>query len=246
MIIGSNLIYCENLTSTNTRASELLKKNDLPEGTVIHSDFQTAGRGQPGNRWESEKGKNLLISIILYPESVAPGEQFLISMTLSLGICDFIDRHLAGSKVKWPNDIYVKDDKIAGLLIESSIMGETIESAIAGIGFNLNQIKFTDETRNPVSLKMITGMEYDREVSMKQLLSDLDKRYKLLLYGDRKNIRIDYISRLYRFNEKHKYKAGNGIFTGSIKDISDSGILSIENENGKIRGFSFKEIDFVL
>ena len=246
MIIGSNLIFCENLTSTNTRASELLKKNDLPEGTVIHSDFQTAGRGQPGSRWKSEKGKNLLISIILYPESVPPGEQFLISMTLSLGICDFIDRHLSGSKVKWPNDIYIKDDKIAGILIENSIIGETIESTIAGIGLNINQIKFTGEIRNPVSFKIITGEEYDREVCMKQLLSDLDKRYKLLLYGDRKNIRYEYISRLYRFNEPHKYKAGNGVFTGRITDISDSGFLSIEDESGKTRGFSFKEIDFIL
>ena len=152
MIIGSNLVFCENLTSTNKQASELLKKNDIPEGTVVHSDFQTAGRGQPGNRWESEKGRNLLISVILYPGSVKPHEQFLISMTISLGICDFIDRHLPGSKVKWPNDIYVKDDKIAGVLIENSIMGDSIENTVAGIGLNINQEEFPILSREMTSL----------------------------------------------------------------------------------------------
>ncbi len=246
MIIGSNIVSYESLTSTNTQANVLLKNNDLPEGTVVHSDFQTAGRGQPGNRWESEKGKNLLISIILFPASVAPTEQFLVSMTLSLGMCDFFDRYLTGSKIKWPNDIYFKDDKIAGILIENSIMGDTIESTIAGIGLNINQEKFPREVRNPVSLKVITGKEYDRDVCLKQLLSDLDNRYKLLLYGDRQNIRNEYVSRLYRFYEPHKYKTAKGIFTGRITDISVSGILSVEDESGKIHGFSFKEIYFVL
>jgi BirA family biotin operon repressor/biotin-[acetyl-CoA-carboxylase] ligase len=246
MIIGSNLIFCDNLTSTNTRASALLKENDLPEGTVIYSDFQTAGRGQPGNRWESEKGKNLLLSIILYPESVMPEEQFLISMILSLGICDFIDRHLAESKVKWPNDIYIKDDKIAGLLIENSLLGDKIECSIAGIGLNINQEKFPVEIRNPMSLKMRTGKEYDRDECLRQLLSDLDNRYKQLLYGDRRSIQNDYVSRLYRFRELHKYREGNRIFAGRITGISVSGIISIEEENGKTGRFSFKEVDFVL
>src|SRR4030043_1139663 len=157
MIIGSNIIPYENLTSTNTEAALLLKKNNIPEGTVIHTEYQTAGRGQHGNRGESEKGKNLLISIILYPGSVKSEEQFLISMTISLGICDFVDRYLEGSKVKWPNDIYFKDDKIAGILIENSLMGDTIESSVAGIGLNINQENFPGEIRNPVSLRMITG-----------------------------------------------------------------------------------------
>ncbi len=246
MIIGSNLVFCENLTSTNKQASELLKKNDIPEGTVVHSDFQTAGRGQPGNRWESEKGRNLLISVILYPGSVKPHEQFLISMTISLGICDFIDRHLPGSKVKWPNDIYVKDDKIAGVLIENSIMGDSIENTVAGIGLNINQEEFPDEIRNPVSLKMLTQKEYSRNICLNDLLSDLDKRYKLLLYGDRNSIRNEYVSRLYRFNEQHKYKAGKRTFTGRITDVSVSGILSITEENRKTSRFSFKEVDFLL
>jgi BirA family transcriptional regulator, biotin operon repressor / biotin---[acetyl-CoA-carboxylase] ligase len=246
MVIGSNLLYYESLTSTNTEALMMLRKNEVPEGSVIYSDFQSAGRGQPGNRWESEKGKNLLISIILYPGSVRPEEQFLISMTISLGICDFIDRYIAGSKIKWPNDIYIKDDKIAGILIENTLIGDVIESSVAGIGININQETFPADIRNPVSLKTATGKDHDRDKCLKDLLYDLDKRYRILLYGDRKDIHNEYIRRLYRFNEPGKYRAGKKVFTGRISDVSASGIIGISEENGKISRFSFKEVDFIL
>jgi len=246
MIIGSNLYFYKNLSSTNSVAIGLLRKNELPEGSVIYTDFQTSGKGQPGNRWESEEGKNLLFSIILYPSSVSPIEQFLLSMTISLGLCDFIDRHYKGSKIKWPNDIYVKNDKIAGILTENSLMEDTIENSVAGIGFNINQEKFPPGIPNPVSLKLLTGKEYDTSTCLKELLSDLDRRYKQLLYGNRDELRGEYINRLYRFNEFHNYRAEEREFKGKIIDISFSGLLSIEEENGKIREFSFREIDFVL
>jgi len=245
MIIGSNLIFRENLTSTNTEASLLLRRGDVPEGTVIHTDFQTAGRGQHGNTWESEKGKNLLISIILYPQSVKPDEQFLISMTISLGVCDCIDRYAAGCKVKWPNDIYVKDDKIAGILIENSIMGDITESTVAGIGLNINQEVFPEGIKKPVSLKLITGKELNTEKCLSDLLSALDKRYKHLLYGDRKKIHDEYKARLYRYNELYDYRAGGKIIKGQISDVSVSGSLTIKDESGTAHRFSFKEVDFI-
>ena len=139
MIIGSVIKFHKELTSTNDQAFMLLKTINPVEGTVIYADFQKAGRGQKDNKWESEKGKNLLLSIILYPTSIRPEDQFYLSMAVSLGICDFIDSFFPGSKIKWPNDIYINDDKIAGILIENSVMGETIESTIAGIGININQ-----------------------------------------------------------------------------------------------------------
>ena len=245
MIIGSNLIYSEILSSTNAEASALLRNDDIPEGTVIYTDFQTAGKGQPGNKWESERSKNLLISIILYPGTVNPDEQFLISMTVSLGICDFIDRYLKGSKIKWPNDIYIKNDKIAGILIENSILGNSIESTVVGIGININQKQFPAELRNPVSLKILTGTEYDRDECLKTLVSDLDKRYKLLLYGDRSKISREYLTRLYRFNELHEYKTADKVFTGRITEVENTGIISIMDEEDNILRFSFKEVDFV-
>jgi BirA family biotin operon repressor/biotin-[acetyl-CoA-carboxylase] ligase len=246
MIIGSNLIFYENLSSTNSQSSLLLKEKEIEEGTVVYSDFQTAGRGQTGNRWESEAGKNLLFSIILYPSSIDPEEQFLLSMTVSLGICDFIDRHIPGSKIKWPNDIYFKNGKISGILIENSIMGENIESTVAGIGLNINQEKFTSHILNPVSFRMITGREYDLGICLKQLLTDLDLRYKQLLYGNREALKSEYIARLYRFMEWHTYRSGDIIFTGRILNVTSSGRLQIGKKKGKVMEFLFKEVDFIL
>jgi BirA family biotin operon repressor/biotin-[acetyl-CoA-carboxylase] ligase len=245
MIIGSILNFYKNLSSTNDQASLLLKTESPPEGTVIYTDSQSAGRGQKDNKWESDEGKNLLISIILYPKSIAPENQFYISMAVSLGICDFIDSFFPGSKIKWPNDIYIKNDKIAGILIENSILGETIENSVAGIGININQEKFSDVVPNPVSIKMVTGNEYDRVICLKQLLSDLDRRYKQLLFGDHDQIKKEYNLRLHRLGEWHSFKTEDTVFQGKITEALSSGILRIENKNNVIMEFSFKEVDFV-
>ena len=246
MIIGSDIQFYKMLTSTNTQALSLLKTKGIPEGTVICADFQTAGKGQGGNIWESDIGRNLLISIILYPESVSPAEQFLISMTIALGIIDFTEKYYHGSSIKWPNDIYIKNGKIAGILIENSIMGENIESTVAGIGLNINQEMFAGHILNPVSLRLITGREYDRVICLKQLLTDLDVRYKQLLYGDRETLTSEYIARLYRFKEWCTYRSGDIIFTGRILNVTSSGRLQIGKKKGKVMEFSFKEIDFIL
>jgi BirA family biotin operon repressor/biotin-[acetyl-CoA-carboxylase] ligase len=246
MKIGSEILRYDNLSSTNTKASELLKNQEIPEGTVVHTDYQTAGKGQRGNKWESEKGKNLLISIILYPESVLPEEQFFLSMTISLGITDFLDRYITGSKIKWPNDIYFGNDKIAGILIENTIMGEQTETTVAGIGLNINQENFRGTIINPVSLKMITGESYNTDICMKQLLESLDLRYKQLLFGDRTLLRTDYISRLYRYNEWYSYKKEEDVFTGRICDVLPTGILTIEEKNGRRHNFSFKEVEYII
>ncbi|TAL80863.1 MAG: biotin--[acetyl-CoA-carboxylase] ligase, partial [Bacteroidetes bacterium] len=136
MIIGSKLYFFESLPSTNIHAALILKNEKVPEGSIVYTNYQSAGRGQIGNKWESENGKNLLISIILFPSMIIPVNQFFISMTLSLGICDFLKRHIPSCSIKWPNDIYVNNDKIAGILIENSIIDNKIENTIAGIGLN--------------------------------------------------------------------------------------------------------------
>lgn len=246
MIIGSVLIYHLNLTSTNSEASLLIKNGDPAEGTVIYTDFQTAGKGQPGNRWESEKGKNLLLSIILYPVSVLPEEQFLISMMVSLGLCDLLDNYSNINKIKWPNDIYAGDGKIAGILIENTIIGGNIGSTVVGTGLNVNQTDFTGNIPNPVSIKRITGKNADRDKVMHELLAALDKRYKQLLYGNRENLRDEYISRLYRFGEWHKFKSGKNSFSGRIAGVTASGKLRIEKRNSNVTEFGFREVDYII
>lgn len=246
MIIGSNLLFFENLPSTNSHAACLLKRENLPEGTIVYTNYQSAGKGYSGNSWESEDGKNLLISIILFPSFLKPSDQFNISMVISLGICDFLRRFIPGCSVKWPNDIYINNDKIAGVLIESAIIADKFEYSIAGIGLNINQEKFISPAPNPVSLKMITGKTFDLSESIARLAEDLDKRYKQLIAGDNMEIRKDYESRLYRINDWSEFRDINGIFTGRILTIGEYGSLKIETTEGKFREYSFKEVEFIL
>lgn len=245
MIIGSNIQFYGSLESTNTFASQCLKATELQEGTIICTDFQTAGKGHQGNRWESENGKNLLFSIILYPSSVIPDNLFLISMAMSLGLYDFLHNLVPEVKIKWPNDIYVKNDKIAGMLIENSVIGGKIERCIAGIGININQEKFSPGIPNPVSLKMKTGKESDTRTCLNEVLNYLDNRYKQLLYGKRALIRDEYVSLLYRAGEWHLYRAEGKIFKGMIKGISETGSLIIEKEDTSVSEFTFKEVDYI-
>ncbi len=246
MIIGSRFIYCKKIESTNAHASGLIQSDSVSEGTVIYADYQFAGRGQQGNRWISEDGKNLLFSIVLYPGMVQPGDQFIISIFVSLGICDFLKTYIPDCKIKWPNDIYAGDDKIAGILIENSIISNSIVSSIAGIGLNINQEEFPEELPNPISLKLITGKEYDPYFCLKQLAECLDLRYKQVLAGNNTKIRKDYISMLYLFNEWHNFKTEAGFLYGRIKSVNSSGCIEVEDEYFNVHEFGFKEIEFFV
>jgi BirA family biotin operon repressor/biotin-[acetyl-CoA-carboxylase] ligase len=246
MIIGSNLLFFEDLPSTNTYIVKILKENNLPEGTIVYTNYQSAGRGQIGNRWESEDSKNLLISILLFPAFLNPADQFYISMTISLGICDFITRFIPHCSIKWPNDIYVNNDKIAGILLESSITGNQIDYTVAGIGLNINQEKFSGTLPNPVSLRFLSRQSYDLKSCLDQLGTDLDKRYKQLIAGQFAQIRDEYVSKLYRLNKWFKFKDINGIFTGRILTVAEYGRLKIEKQEGSLSEYSFKEVEFIL
>jgi BirA family biotin operon repressor/biotin-[acetyl-CoA-carboxylase] ligase len=244
MIIGSKYIFRENLSSTNSLAAELIKNNPLQEGTIIYTNFQSAGRGQSGNSWESDNGMNLLFSLILYPFTIKPADQFIISKIISLGLCDFLNRYTTNISIKWPNDIYVNNDKIAGLLIEASIIRDEIESIIAGIGMNINQKLFRSDAPNPVSLGMITGKDYDTGDCLRKLATDLDRRYKQLLNDKIGEIDAEYLNILYRSGEWADYSDANGLFEGRIISVNSGGRLRIEDRRGKIYEYSFKEVDF--
>ena len=245
MIIGSKLIFIENLTSTNTYSLSLLRNETPSEGTIVYTNYQTGGRGQTGNVWESEDGKNLLFSIILYPFSIKPPDQFIISKVISLGICDFLKEFTSKVTIKWPNDIYVGNDKIAGILIENLLMNGKIESCVAGIGININQEIFRSDAPNPVSLTLLTGETYQLTYCLKKLAANLDLRYKQLINGKFSKINSDYISNLYRLGEWHNYRNSDKIFTGRIVSITTTGMLQIEEQNGLIHDYSFRDVDFI-
>lgn len=245
MTIGSKIIFITELTSTNTYAIGLAGKEGTGEGTVIRAAYQTAGKGQPGNRWESEAGKNLLFSIILYPKSISPDEQFIISMALSLGMHDFLSDIFKECTIKWPNDMYIGNDKIAGMLIESSIMGDKIGFMIAGIGLNMNQEKFTGNAPNPVSMKILSGKNYNDDECLHDLLKCLDSRYNTVINKPHKSLTDEYVAKLYRYNQWSSFVDKNGIFLGRITSVSPSGRIRIQKESGLSSNYYFKEIEFI-
>lgn len=196
MIIGSNIQRHDTLPSTNTYAEELLKNDSPLEGTVIVAGYQTAGKGQGSNRWESKAQSNLLISIILYPQTIIPDEQVYITMMVSLCLCDFFDDYDINCRIKQPNDIYHDNDKMAGILIKNTIIDGRMNSSVVGIGVNINQTDFPDWIPNPTSLKKVTGKEYNLDSCLQQLLKKLDIRYKQLLYGDHYMLSREYNNRL--------------------------------------------------
>jgi len=246
MIIGSAIRRYEKVSSTNAIASFMLRGEKPAEGTVITAAFQEDGRGQKGNTWESEPGKNLLMSIILYPVMVRPEEQFIISQMVSLAVYDLVRTETPDAKIKWPNDIYVADDKIAGILIENSIMGETISNSIIGIGLNVNQKIFRSNAPNPVSLAQVTDRKYDLSLITGQIIKLLDMRYDMVIKGDKDLLAKAYHNALYKRNEWHRYTDSDGGFTGMIEGVSPDGRLLVKRENGTIRGYVFKEIDYIL
>lgn len=246
MIIGSKIIYLENLPSTNTYAFDLLKETRLPEGAIIQTNYQSAGRGYSSNKWESDDGKNLLFSIVLYPSFINAEDQFSISMAISLGICDFLEQIISDCTIKWPNDIYVLNDKIAGILIESTITGEKMENTIAGIGLNINQTVFSKNIPNPISLRLVTGIDYDIKVCLRNLCITIDKRYKQLISGDMTRIKEEYISKLYRFNKWSEFKDEKGLFRGRILNVNEEGRLLIEKTDGIKSKYAFKEVEFII
>lgn len=150
------IIRLEETTSTNNYLRGLVGKESLPEGSIVVTEYQTAGRGQVGNTWESEPGKNLMFSIILYPDFLPANRQFLISQIAALSVKETLDAYVDGITVKWPNDIYWRDKKICGMLIENDLTGHSLYCSVIGIGININQREFLSDALNPVSLVQIT------------------------------------------------------------------------------------------
>lgn len=246
MIVGSYVRHFRKVSSTNAVAAAMLKEQAPAEGTVITATFQESGRGQAGNSWESESGKNLTMSVILYPVMVRPADQFIISRMVSLAVYDVVSKHTQNASIKWPNDIYVNNDKIAGILIENSIMGETLGSSISGIGLNVNQVVFRSGAPNPISLKQITGTTHSLKAVEKELMAALDRWYAMIISGETGVLENEYQKVLYRAGEWHHYSDESGEFEGMIERVMADGMLSVRRRDGTCRLYAFKEIDYIL
>ena len=243
MLIGSNIICNEKVSSTNEVAAEMLRADTVAEGTIIYAGEQLKGRGQRGNRWVSEAGKNLIVSIIVYPSFLEAEQQFIISKVISLSIAEFLDAYSDSISIKWPNDIYYKDDKIAGILIENSLEGNKLKNSIIGTGININQVNFPQEIPNPVSLSMINKREYDIGTLLAEFCSTCDKWYNRLREGYLNDIDKKYRSRLYRLNIPTMFTTAKGTFKGRISGVDRFGRIKIEMDDGKTGVYGFREID---
>jgi BirA family biotin operon repressor/biotin-[acetyl-CoA-carboxylase] ligase len=245
--LSPEFLFYPALASTNTELKSLLSKKELAENTLVLTAHQTAGRGQIGNSWESEANKNLTFSILLRPNFLAPHLQFYISKIVSLALVDTI-KQMANvqATIKWPNDIYIKDEKVAGILIENSILGNQLDYCIVGIGLNVNQTLFHSDAPNPVSLKQITSTDYDLERFLEVLLENLEQRYHELEVNRLELINKSYLDSLYRKNGFHLFEDENGQFEASIKQINEMGLMTLLDKSGQKKEYAFKEVSFVI
>ncbi|NDV66477.1 biotin--[acetyl-CoA-carboxylase] ligase [Bacteroides sp. 224] len=236
------MIHLTETDSTSNYLNTLSQKEQLEEFTVVMADFQTAGKGQRGNSWEAEAGKNLLFSFIMYPHFLPIREQFLLSKMVSLAIKETLEDYAADISIKWPNDIYWKDKKICGILIENDLLGSTIEKSIAGIGININQELFQSPAPNPVSLQQITGKVHSIEKVLASVMEKVQEYYKLLKNGDKEAINTRYHRALFRRVGYHLYSDKEGVFHARIRTVKDTGILVLEDNEGREREYAFKEV----
>jgi birA, biotin-[acetyl-CoA-carboxylase] ligase region len=243
--IGSKTLWYNETESTNDLAHAAVASKE-PNGTVFVADTQTKGRGQRSNTWESEPYKNLTFSLILYPEFLKIDEQFLLSKAISVAVVDFLNECGLCAKIKWPNDIYIGDKKTTGILIENSIIGNSLSAAIIGVGLNVNQKVFLSDAPNPTSIAIELGKELDREKSLQRLLFLFEQRYNMLVKRDFEQLEKDYFANLYRNNGFYEYVSDGTKFKAKIIGISNIGELLLETENGEQRKFAFKEIGFVI
>ena len=227
--------YIDETDSTN----RWLREHGGMEDMVVVADYQTAGRGCGTNTWESERGQNLLFSILLHPKSIPASRQFHISMAISLAICEALGQQIGDLSIKWPNDIYWRNAKIAGILIENTLKGTVIKDCIIGIGLNVNQRVFHSNAPNPVSLWQIHGQTTDR----KQLLHEVLHSFEGYLYAD---VRVQYLARLYRRKGFHPYADRCGAFMAELADVEDDGHLLLRDDAGQMRRYAFKEVSFIL
>jgi BirA family transcriptional regulator, biotin operon repressor / biotin---[acetyl-CoA-carboxylase] ligase len=246
-LFSTSVKHFEKVDSTNHEAAKWITDNMPPQGSAVLADFQTTGKGLGSNTWESAKKENLLTSIILYPEFLPAGKQFMLNKIISLSVKECV-RYYVGSenvKIKWPNDIYIKNRKISGILSQNSLSGNQIIYTIAGVGLNVNQTVFPDHLPNPVSLKMITGKQYRVKNVLSQLQQTLVRFYTLLANDKSTEIDNMYLQSLFNYNITAKYRSGGKEWYGKITGVSQYGHLIVERD-GQTCAFDLKEIAYFI
>lgn len=245
------LIALDQTDSTNRYLNQLCA--DMPDGveefTTVTAEYQTAGKGQRGNSWESERGKNLLFSFVLYPTFLKANRQFVLSQIVALSVKDVLQSVAKGFSVKWPNDIYWEERKIGGILIEHDLQDTRIARSTIGIGVNINQEYFVSDAPNPVSLKQITGYDYQRGMCLSDFMERMQLHYSNLKADvDGYSLVVDrcYNDGLFRRNVWYRYADSDGVFEACLLRAEPDGRLVLQDKEGQLRRYWFKEVSYVL
>ena len=238
------IIQIQETDSTNNWVAQ--HEEELESPSLVYTLIQTSGRGQRGNTWESEPGKNITASLLFYPENYPASSQFTILEAIALAITDYLREEFVEAKVKWPNDIYVGDMKISGTLVEHVILGKNITRTIAGFGINLNQKEFYSDAPNPVSLCHITGEEYDLHDAVGKLALHLEKYLHKL--NEKEWLHKNFIELLWRSDELyHKFydRKNQEFINARIHSLAPDGILTLVTDGGELRDYAFKEVEYI-
>jgi BirA family transcriptional regulator, biotin operon repressor / biotin---[acetyl-CoA-carboxylase] ligase len=246
LFTGKHLIHLREIPSTNTYAKAYISNSSPIDGTVILADKQTAGRGQAGNTWVAEPGQNLTLSIVYHAGFLAATRQFDLSIGLALGVRDTVEALLNSidCRIKWPNDILVEGKKVAGILIENTIRGNHLQYTIAGIGLNVNQKTFPPDLVLASSLSTIAGKDFPVDKVLEILLSKIEVYFLQLRNGTHKNQKEMYLQQLYGMGEELRFEDIEGVFTGTIIGVDDTGKLLIK-KNNEVATYDFKEVGFL-
>ncbi|MEJ2593593.1 MAG: biotin--[acetyl-CoA-carboxylase] ligase [bacterium] len=243
-----HIIHIPVLTSTNEYMQLLLDDREYDEGLIVSTEFQQKGKGHGNNQWESEKGSNLLFSLLLKPAFIEPSDQFVLTTCVSMALVRTLKKWIDNLPVtiKWPNDIYVGDKKISGILMQHTIRGNRIKYSIAGIGLNVNQRSFSKEIPNPVSIARITGSPVNRQQVMNDLLGEIKTNYETLpSAAQREALHAGYCNSLYRYQEWSMFNDGK-TFKARITGITAFGQLILEKDNGRKSTYGFKEVELLV
>jgi len=232
--------------STNSYLKDLVRQTNIENGTVVVADFQTNGRGQNDNKWISDKGKNLIFSVLVRFESLKIEDQFYLNYVVSIAIHTVLKKYISEKlTVKWPNDIMSGNQKICGILIESTINKSNVKNAIIGVGLNVNQDVFPDEAAKATSLKKILNTFIDKDKLFDEILIEIQYQLISIKKQEFKKIKSDYEVILYKMGIPSMFIDANSCqFLGKITGTSLTGNIKIELENETVKEFGIKEVRF--
>jgi BirA family biotin operon repressor/biotin-[acetyl-CoA-carboxylase] ligase len=241
LFTGRIIHRVEETTSTNEMATNALKASKVIEGTAFIANHQTQGKGQRGRVWQSYPNQNVLVSYVYFPKFLKNDQQFYLIKAVSLAIKDLLDKYLMDkARIKWPNDIYINDLKITGVLIESTMKGSYMGSSVIGIGMNVNQKEFSNQV-NATSIVLETGMGCNLDMMFSELSYHLEQRY-LMIKKKPQSLDQEYQKALYRLNEKTRFKLADTTVEMTVLGVDELGQLKVSDDEGQIFNYAMHQI----